>query len=198
MASISIVQDNRDEAFNLVSINNPLVFICEVEYDGLTPDYLETELLKEGVVVGTFKAISYKDTAPQTRQYYFKADDIIKSFLTDFKDFAQGANTTIFVPNITAQFSVKFKYEALTAQCDFTACNAVRQFGNSTGAEMTDINNATIYTAGEGGVVYIYFYNWDENNVISFDSPGLISGYALDWNSDIFTDQNLDRFTIIN
>ena len=54
----------------------------------------------------------------------------------------------------------------------------------------------TTYTAGEGGVVYLYMYNWDENNVISMDTD-LTVAYAENSNGDDFTNSNGDKFLIV-
>ena len=108
----------------------------------------------------------------------------------------QGANTQIPIQNITKPFTITFTYENITASTSFVACNASSQFGYEFGACLKDINLPKTYTAGEGGVVYLYMYNWDENNVISMDTD-LVVAYAENSNGDDFTNSNGDKFLIV-
>ena len=196
MATISIIQDNKIDGWELLSCHNPLCFIAEVDYDGLTPDFIDVELLSGSTSIAKMKAISFKDSAPKSRQFIFIADAIIRGAMPDFNDEVQGSNTLIHIENITKEFQIVFTYEDLTASTSFVACNASSQFGDEFGACLKNINLPTTYTAGEGGVVYIYMYNWDENNVITMDT-NIQTGYALNSNLDIFTDSNNNRFKIV-
>lgn len=197
MAAIRIAQDNKVDGFGLLSVHNPLTFIAEVDYDGLTPDFCDVELLSDGLSLVKLKAIALKDTAPKTRQFVFVADEIIRGWMPFFDDEVQASDTLIFIENITKEFTVLFTFENLTAQIDFVACNGSSQFGDIYGACLKDINASKVYTAGENGVVYLYLYNWSENNVISM-STDIETGYALASNLDNFTNNNSDRYLIIN
>ena len=197
MAAIRVIQDIKVDGFALLSVHNPLTFIVEVDYDGLTPDYCDVELLTDSVSLVKLKAIAYQDTAPKTRQFIFVADEIIRGWMPRFEDEVQAADTLIYIENMTREFTVVFTFENLTASIDFVACNASSQFGDIYGACLKDINDPKIYSAGKDGVVYLYIYNWDENNVISM-STDIDTGYALASNLDNFTNNNLDRYLIIN
>lgn len=196
MAELRVIQDNKVDGWELLSVHNPLAFICEVDYDGTTPDSISVRLESESVIIFEGKAITFKDTAPKTRQYIFLADTFIRGSMPDYDDEVQGANTLIPIQNITKPFTIVFTYENLTASTSFVACNASSQFGDEFGACLKDINLPKTYTAGEGGVVYLYMYNWDENNIISMDT-NIQTGYALDSNLDIFDDNNSDNFKIV-
>lgn len=196
MADIRIVQDNKVDSFSLLSVHNPLCFIAEVDYDSLTPDYIDVELLSKGVLLVKMKAISYKDTAPLTRQFVFVADEIIRGYMPEFNDEVQAADTLIHIENITREFTVTFTFDNLTASVDFVACNGSSQFGDIYGSCLKDVNSPIVYTAGENGVVYLYIYNWDENNNISISSDINVA-YAENSNGDDFTNNNGDKFLIV-
>ena len=196
MADVRIIQDNKVDGWELLSVHNPLVFIAEVDYDGTTPDTISVRLESESVVIFEGKAITFKDSAPKTRQFIFLADTFIRGEMPEYEDEAQAANTLIPIQNITKPFTITFTYENITASTSFVACNASSQFGDEFGACLKDINLPTTYTAGEDGVVYLYMYNWDENNVISMDTNLTVS-YAENSNGDDFTNSNGDKFLIV-
>ena len=196
MADVRIIQDNKVDGWELLSVHNPLVFIAEVDYDGTTPDTISVRLESESVIIFEGNAITFKDSAPKTRQFVFMADTFICGAMPDYEDEVQGANTLIPIQNITKPFTITFTYENITASTSFVACNASSQFGDEFGACLKDINLPKTYTAGEGGVVYLYMYNWDENNVISMDTNLTVS-YAENSNGDDFTNSNGDKFLIV-
>lgn len=196
MAEISIIQDNKVDGWDLLSIHNPLTFICEVTYDGMTPEFVAVKLESNGVLIVEAKAITFKDTAPTKRQYIFIADTFIRGAMPYFDDEVQASNTVIPIQNITKPFKITFTHTNITASTSFVACNASSQFGDKFGACLKDINLPTTYTAGENGVVYVYMYNWDENNVITMDT-NLVTAYVTNANGDIFTDSNGNRFLTI-
>ena len=45
MADVRIIQDNKVDEWDLLSVHNPLVFIAEVDYDGTTPDTISVRLI---------------------------------------------------------------------------------------------------------------------------------------------------------
>jgi len=196
MANIRIIQDNKVDGWELLSVHNPLAFICEVDYDGTTPDSISVRLESKSVVIFDGKAITFKDSAPKTRQYIFLADTFIRGSMPNYDDEGQGSETLIPIQNITKPFTIIFTHENLTASTSFVACNASSQFGDEFGTCLKDINLPKTYTAGEDGVVYLYMYNWDENNVISMDT-NILTAYITDSNGDVFTDSNGDKFLTV-
>ena len=159
MADIRIIQDNKVDGWELLSCHNPLAFICEVDYDSTTPDSISVRLESESIIIFEGKAITFKDSAPKTRQYIFLADMFIRGAMPDYDDEVQGAQTLIPIQNITKPFTIIFTYDNITASTSFVTCNASSQFGDEFGACLKNINLPTTYTAGEGGVVYLYMYN---------------------------------------
>lgn len=205
--SLTIVQDNKVGASNLVSIHNPLSFVCEAFYSGQTPYWIYADILIEGEVVGTYKATAYKDVTGTLRQYILICDDLIRGLMfkdlmtvEPLKDFNQSAETLDYVENLTREVQVQFRdpnESCPPAVALIDACNSVSQYGNANGANMVEqyANQTDTYYCARGGVCYVYFYNDDVNNVLSIN--GLVETfYAIDANNDIFTDSNNDRFLI--
>ena len=195
MAAIRIIQDNKVNGWELLSVHNPLVFICELDYSGITPSYVDVKLSSGDDVLFEGKAITYKDSAPMTRQYIFVADAFIRANMLEFDDVAQASDTLIFIENITKEFTITFSYDNTIDSVNFVACTAASQFGDINGACMIDVNEPKTYTAGQNGVVYLYLYNWDENNYVSMSSV-INYAYAQNSNLDDFTNNNGDKFLI--
>ncbi len=99
MAELRIIQDNKVDGWELLSVHNPLCFIAEVDYDGLTPDYIDVELKSGGDSIVKMKAISFKDSSPKSRQFIFIADSVIRGAMPDFNDEAQGSKHLITEPS---------------------------------------------------------------------------------------------------
>ena len=204
--TLTIVQDNKVGNSNLLSIHNPLVFVCEAFYSGQTPYWIYVDVVIDGDTIGTYKAVAYKDVTGTMRQFAFFASDTLKQLLLfglnekPFEDFGQSGSTLDYVPNLTRLVTLTFRDpDGLAAAASLTVdvCHAARQFDSVSGANMSDQynNDADVYYCAEGGVCYVYFYNDDPNNVLSIN--GLVETfYAVDANDDIFTDANDDRFII--
>ena len=205
--SLTIVQNNVVGASNLVSIHNPLSFVCEAFYSGQTPYWIYADILIEGEVVGTYKATAYKDVTGTLRQYILICDDLIRGLMFKdllsveaLKDFNQSSETLVYCDNLTREIQVQFRDPdngCAPAVVLVDACNATSQYGDKNGANLVEqyTNQADTYFCAKGGVCYVYFYNDDVTNVLSIN--GLVETfYAVDANDDIFTDANNDRFII--
>lgn len=185
VSAITISQDNKLTGCNLLAIHNPLVFLIDVTYSGETPQKLYCDVINsESVTLATYQCIPYQDIS-NYRQFAFVADQIIRGEMDDFKDYNSDERVLEFVPNITKQFTLKFYIdETLSAETDFTACHAARQYGDSPAMQSISQNtNENTYIAGEGRPVYIYFYNDDETNVITVGSAELEYLRLLDYDS---------------
>lgn len=205
--TLTISQTNIINGSNLLSVHNPLAFICDAFYSGQSPDYIFVDLYANGDLVGTYKAIPFKDLTGTLRQFLFMADEIIRGYLVDrvnyveLDDFAQSASTLEYVENLTREMSIVFRDPdglAADATVSFVACSAASQWGDANGANMTEqfSNIIDTYIAAKGDVCYVYFYNALETNILSINAA-LNTGYAIDYNGDIFTDSNDDRFIIL-
>ena len=199
--TLTISQDNKAGGSNLMSIHNPLAFVCDAFYSGQAPSFIFVDVLIDGVSVALFRAIPYKDLTGTLRQFIFQAADLIRGVMfsgVPFDDIPQAAGTFEFVENLTKEITIKFSDPdgvASDVTTDVVVCSAASQWGDASGANLTDLfNNTTkIYYVAKGGRGYVYFYNDDESNIISINAP-LETNYAIDSNNDIFTDSNNDRF----
>lgn len=205
--TLAISQDNKIGGSDLLSINNPIAFLCTASYSGQTPDFIYCDLLVDGDVVGTYKAIAFKDLAGTIREFIFLADGILKGRMFNLfskkpiDDFGQASDSLVFVENVTQPFSITFRDPdnvAIPASVDFVACMGASQFGDSNGCNMAEIysNTSSTYYCAEGDVCYVYFYNDNINNVLSINAA-LETFYATDFNGDVFTDFNGDKFIVL-
>lgn len=204
--TLTIIEDNQVNGSNLVSVHNPLAFICEAFYSGQTPHWIYVDVIVDGDKVGTYKAVAYKDITGTHRQFAFFASDTLKQTMLNglnvvpFDDFGQSAESLDYVPNLTRLITITFRDPedvAAAASCTVDVCHAASQIGDKYGANMYEQynNHADTYYCANGGVCYVYFYNDNPNNVLSIN--GLVETfYAIDANDDIFTDSNDDRFII--
>ena len=204
--SLTISQSHIINGCNLLSISNPLAFICDAFYSGQNPEFLYVDIYKDGLLLNTYRAIPYYDLTATIRQFIFFADSVLKSyFFADYNnkpldDFAQSSGTLTYVENLTKEFTIQFRDPYAIAESitiDIVTCFASSQFDNSDGVAMTDQFNNIIdtYYCGDGDTCYVYFYNSNVNNVLSINSV-LGTAYATDSNDDIFTDSNDDKFII--
>ena len=196
--TLTISQDNKIGLSDLLSVHNPLAFICDAFYSGQNPVFLYVDLYVETVLIKTYRAIPYKDLTGTLRQFVFIASDILRGQMLVPEDFGQSANTLIPVDNLTKEMSLTFRDPAEVAapvSTSFVLCAGASQFGDANGENLLEQfnNNSQIYYCAKGGRAYVYFYNADENNILSINGP-LETNYAVDSNLDIFTDSNNDRF----
>ena len=204
--TLEIVQDNKVWNSNLLSICNPLSFICQAFYSGQSPDWIYCDLSIDGVKVGTYKAIAYKDLTGTLRQFIFIADDVVRGLMAksfgdnSLSDFNQSSTTLQYVDNLTKEITITFRDPAndlVNASFLFDACLAASQYTDVTGANMLAqyTNQTDVYYCAKGGVCNVYFYNDNVNNVLSIN--GLVETfYAIDANDDVFTDANNDKYLI--
>ena len=199
--SLTISQDNKLNGSDLLSVHNPLAFICNAFYSGQNPSFIYVDLYVETILIKTLKAIPFKDLTGTLRQFVFIASDILRSQMDMPEDFGQSANTLMFVDNLTKEMSLTFRDPdgiAAPVSTSFVICAGASQFGDANGANLLEQfnNDSQIYYCGKGGRAYVYFYNADTNNILSIGGP-LETNYAVDSTLDIFTDSNNDRFLIL-
>lgn len=190
--SITIIQDNKENGCELLSIHNPLVFICEIDYINELPTYILASLFDEtDSLLSTFRCLfKSQDVISNKASYYFVANDVLKAYMGDYSDFKSEYNTPDFCDNFTKGFKIIFSSadidDEAIAVTEFIACCAARQYGESPCLEEIVNNSDMTYFGGVDNPVYIYVYNNDENNTISIDNN---TGEAmLDYDDVIFLD----------
>lgn len=197
--SITISQDNKVGASNLMPIHSTLVFLVDVEFTGSYPLKLFVDFIVDGNILDTFKAIPYKDILANTRQFAFVANDVVKGLMNDFSDTYQLNETIVHIQDITKTATLKFRdpdNELTFATIDVTFIHGAAQFGDNPNLDAIYNNDDSIYYGPDGGFVYMYFYNDDVNNILTIDSPTVRVVYAEDYDGAVFEDFNGNLFEI--
>lgn len=170
ITAIEITQDNIVSGSDLLPVHSPLVFIAKVTYNTSIPDYVLVDIIDEySIVLETLRANPYQDLSATEREFYFIADEVLRSKMNDFDDFAQTTATLQYVTDITKLFTIKF-YDPVGSEFDQVSFNAIHgaaQFGSN--PNLTNIyNNVTEqYVAAKNMPVYAYFYNSDTSRTLS-------------------------------
>lgn len=201
---INIAQNNITGDSNLMAVHSPLVFLVNIEFSGTAPEHLYVKIYdSDDTLLGTFKGVPYRDLLATIRQFYFKADSILRGLMESFSDEVQSANSLENIENATKFFKLVFStYETVQTyyfsdEVEIIALHASRQFGDDPG--LTDIydNNTKIFYTGEGKPVYLYVYNDDEANTITALSGETEYEACLDYDDEEFTDAVDEIFTAI-
>lgn len=199
ITSITITQDNKVGNSNLMPVHSPLVFLADVAYDSVAPTVIYIDVIADGDVIDTFKAIPFADPLGTIRTFAFVANDVIKGLMNGFDDFSQLNETIVFVEDITKEVTIKFRDpddELTSDSVDVVLIHGAEQFGEYPNLVDVYNNEDQIYLGGNGSVVYVYFYNEDEANVLTIDSPTVNTEFAQDYDDEIFTDYDDTPFEI--
>ena len=199
ISSISIAQDNKVNGSDLLPVHSTLVFLADATFTGAYPLKLLVDVIFEGDVIDTFKAIPYRDLLANIRQFAFVANDVIKGLMGPFDDELQLNESLVYVNDITKTCTLKFydpDNDLIFSETTVTFMHGAAQFGENPNLD-TIFNNADgCYYGPEGGFVYVYFYNDDVNNVLTIDSPNVTLEFAQDFDDEIFTDYDDTPFEI--
>ncbi len=166
---ISIYQDNIVDECNLLAVHSPLIFLIDITYNGTAPlCYCDIYGGSQAIGESTdrFLCTFDSDQSATIRRYRFEADAILRSFMEDFDDFIQSANSVQLVQKVNRQFTLRFfdGENQVEESVTIIAFAASRQYGQN--AALTDImnNEDILYLAQKNRPVYIYFYNTYEDN----------------------------------
>ncbi len=174
--SITILEKNISNDSDVISIHNPIIFLIEVEYSSEIPETVpviiwgrnSTSLVFEEL--GTFACMPYKDVDNTHRQFVFVANTILRGYMDSFDDTFINENVISYVVGAAKDFVIVFN-NLETSFIEFTALHSVRQFGenqNLVDVYRNETNNT--YYAALGMPVYVYYYNYDENNSVDNNS----------------------------
>ena len=174
--SITILEKNISNDSDVISIHNPIIFLIEVEYSSEIPETVpviiwgrnSTSLVFEEL--GTFACMPYKDVDNTHRQFVFVANTILRGYMDSFDDTFINENVISYVVGMAKDFVIVFN-NLETSFIEFTALHSVRQFGenqNLVDVYRNETNNT--YYAALGMPVYVYYYNYDENNSVDNNS----------------------------
>ena len=176
ITGISIIQDNKIDGCQLLSVHNPLCFIVEVDYTSTAPDELYVDLTGESL---TFSCLLESDVQAGKRRFMFIADEIVRGLMDGLDDEVQGDSTNVVRYEITKDFSLLFRDPTVSigslvtdvnkVALDFTAVRASRQFGESPSLNALFENDDEDYIGVKDFPCYVYFYNDNASNVITVD-----------------------------
>lgn len=188
ITSINITQNNISGRCNLLSVHNPLMFLCDVVYTLAKPNFLFVELQdSESNILATFQAIEIaEDNTTGTVSYMFEANDILSAFMDDIDDFYSQLNVIEFVENITKDFTLRFYIGEVEDSISFTAIHAAQQFGDENAAIDIYNNSNLIFYGQKNDVIYVYFYNNSENNILYFDRAADQDSVYIDYDETPF------------
>jgi hypothetical protein len=199
ITAITIAQDNKVGVSDLLPIHSPLVFLANAEYTAEYPTSLFVDVIVDGSVVDTFRAIPYRDLLANLRQFAFVATDVLKTILGTLDDFFQPMESLAYCTGFTKVVTLRF-YDPITpatmAETTVTLCHGANQFGEQPNLESIYINETSTYFGAANKIVYVYFYNEDPNNILTIDNenPGL--EFAQDFDDVDFTDFDDVEFLI--
>ncbi len=170
VTSLNITQDNIIEGSKVMPVHSPLVFICNAIYTDDPPSNILVDIIKEGTTLATYNAIYLDDIAIGERRFVFKANRVVTGEMLPFDDTFQVLNSVVNLDNIIEPFQITFRdlegvATEVTVDCDFI--HGASQFGQEPNFVDISNNEDEVIYCPSGQLAYVYFYNDDENNVIT-------------------------------
>lgn len=194
ITAIELAQDNLVGSVNAMAVHSPLVFLVDVEYNSIAPDYIYAELLLAGQSLIIARCIYVTDISATVRRFKFTADEIIRSYMPEFDDFVQSGGSVVEATNISRSFDLVFKSDlggTIQQSINIDAVHCARQIGQNQNLSDITANSTDVYIGAPNKPVYVYFYNTES---------GLPSNlvYALDYDDNFFIDYDDSKFTLDN
>jgi len=197
--SFVISQSNLTNNFKSLSVHNPLVFIVDAIYNGVTPSFIYCEIKVDTISIGQFRCVPYADISLTRRAFMFRAETVIKAYMEKFDQTASSVGVLEPVPELTKSIELIFSDPnnegATTENIEFIAVHSARSFGENPCLENIESNQTKTYYAFGDYPVSVYFFNNDINNILSLIA--IEDESCLDYDDDEFTDFDDDIFTSI-
>src|SRR5678816_2684728 len=95
-------------------------------------DRLYVDIISNGNVIGSYKAIPFKDVLGNVRRFIFVATDVLKGIMADFDDMFQVLNSLVPLEKITRLIAVEFYVPDSISMADEVEVNrihGVSEFG---------------------------------------------------------------------
>lgn len=108
ITNIEIVQDNIVGDCDLLSVASPLVYLVNATYTGSVPDVIYARLFDGETDLGYYKCLPWKDISSTVRQFWFKADEILRGYVPLLEDVTQSDNTLIEITGAVKGLTLKF------------------------------------------------------------------------------------------
>lgn len=108
ITNIEIVQDNIIGDCDLLSVASPLVYLVNATYTGAVPDVIYARLFDGATELGYYKCLPWKDISSTVRQFWFRADEILRQYVPLLEDVSQSDNTLIEITGAVKGLTLKF------------------------------------------------------------------------------------------
>lgn len=198
VTDITIQYDNIVGECDLIACHSPVSFLINATYTGGYPEWLYAKVYDENdVLLATYKAYPYTDLTVNLRQFIFRADIIMRKFMSDFEDEFIDADILQYVTNITKKFKFKFldQSQAVYDIAEIVACHGAQQVGNTEALTEVFNNEDQNYLAYKNMPFYVYFYNDDPNAILTLE-PTMTEVTIQDYDLEDFEDYDGELFTM--
>lgn len=174
VTALTTYKDNTYQSVNLISVHNPLCFMVDVDYTGSAPDNIQLEILDDtDTVIGEAVFHGYEDIQSGKRRYYALLEQYLRSYINDFSDFEQTAQTLEHVANMTKYLKCRFYYQNSPGVYVYSSyfCLIIGNMSSQIGeleAQSDIYNNENELIIGYyNKPLYVYFYNNSTTNTIA-------------------------------
>ena len=171
ISAIDVTQTNYLNGSDLMPIHSPLTFIIDVTFSGAVPEVITVEIYDQAdQLLGTYRAIAYRDLTVINRQFVFHASEALRRFMGDFDDLLQASDTLISIPDVTKFFKLRFvdpDNPGMYGATEFTAIHAAAQFGEPPNKDTIHNNATDLYYGSINGFTYVYFYVKDPSDTLT-------------------------------
>lgn len=111
ITNIEIVQDNIVGDCDLLSVASPLVYLVNATYTGAVPDVIYAKLFDGATYKDYYKCLPWADLSSTVRQFWFKADEILRQYVPLLEDVTQSDNTLIEINGAVKALTFQFANE---------------------------------------------------------------------------------------
>jgi len=176
ITNITISQNNMVGDCDLLNIASPLIYLVNVEYTDAVPDLIYATIFSGATELDHFKCLPFKDISSTVRQFWFRADEILREHIPPLEDVTQSDNTLIeisgAVKDLTIRFSDLYPTPINSGFTNFFAINAAAQFGGIEANQDVYNNEQQSQIGISGKHAYAYFYSADPTGTLSVTESG--------------------------
>jgi hypothetical protein len=181
ITNINIFQDNIVDGSNLLSVDNPLIFLFDVTYSGEAPDSLGIKLFDDSTLLLEQRAIGIRSIATGSIiRFRYDATKIIPSFFdTDSIDDVDQVENAFDQMAITKTMKIRaydLENETLNVEIDFIAIRGSQQFGQYPNKIDLFNNTAKTFYTHPDYFTYVYFYNSLDGASIDINGNNVVTG----------------------
>lgn len=195
--NINYIYNEPGYAIDNISIHNPVNLLFEVDYDTIVPPtgitltfYGENEIGTFSVKLVECNPLIYS-TNTNTRTFILRdTNEILKPFMESYNDTLSVEKSINHLPNMTKLIKMNMVCDSITEIVYINLMHCSTQVHGEL-LTMETFSGEITYCGGEESVVYVYFYNNSNDNVITISGGGIIpvlEFVALDYDDAPFKD----------